>query len=258
LIASAEEKVKRKNGARTENKPPLGRQRRINLMDPINCNRPTQSSLRYVGVFELVIILLATFSLNSCISSTSFETARMLNKNKIEIMPYVSQSKIITITDYPNYSPIDVNSIYGVSIGYGLSKELNLLGNVEQISIGSSPGLYGFRIGIKKAIRLNKDAFSFSLGYYDKSLLKLCANGYSNYYLTRKIYYCFDPAINGLIYLGNSTGETGYYFSAFIFNNMTFELGKHFYIRPEVSFDVFKVFQGIFWFNYGIAGGLTF
>jgi len=173
-------------------------------------------------------------------------------------MPYVSQSKLMSIAKDASHSPVDVNSVYGISLGYGLSKGLNLTGNVELTSFGSFSDFYSFRIGMKKAIRPDKDAISLCLGYYNSSFLRIGVNGYSNFYLTRKIYYCFDPAFNVLIYIGNPNYEPDICFSAFIFNNMTFEIGNHFFIRPEVSFDVFSVFQGVFWFNYGIACGLSF
>jgi hypothetical protein len=228
------------------------------VMDLSNSSKPINSVRIHAGFFKLATVVIAVFFLSSCISYTSFGTARMLDKNKVEIIPYVSQSRFAVISNDPQYSPVDVNSTYGIALGYGMSNRLNFSGNVERINFGSSSGLYGFRIGVKKAIRPDREAVSFSLGYYNLSLFRICANGYSNFYITRKIYYCFDPAVNCLIYLGRPVNKSAFNVSANIFNNMTFELDSHFYLRPEVSFDVFSALRGVFWFNYGIAGGFVF
>lgn len=89
---------------------------------------------------KLSLFLLTAISISSCVPVFSdLQSARTIGKSRVEVTPSVSK---VSMTD--NSQKLDLQSHYGVQLGYGLSNTIDLRFRYEHIGLSnviSYPGL---------------------------------------------------------------------------------------------------------------------
>jgi hypothetical protein len=214
--------------------------------------------------------VLSALIFNSCLTQTTYETARLIKKNQFDITPSYS-GYYLHAKASEEYSINDNwKNSYGASFGYGISSDFNLYGYYEYTDYplfakyGNSEGQHYFQIEPKFEIELQKNAVSFPLGFSKFSgidIVQFGAKSFSNFYLNRRMFYCLSVAGMATVILDEEKDWGG---ALFINNVFNYGLPYRFHIRPQLGIDVTSILYSVQLgflvtsMNFGIGVGKEF
>jgi hypothetical protein len=207
------------------------------------------ASIRY----GLAWSALASF-LSGCLTQTTYETANLLKKNHVDIAPNYSGYYLhASGPDAPDVNSNWKNS-YGVSLGYGVTDAFNVYGYYEYSDypmlarFGEDAGLHFIQIEPKFELERARNSVSFPIGYTDYAgykLLQFGARSFTNFYWSRKSFYCLS--VSGMANVGFEDRDD--FIGALVVNNVfNVALPQRFYLRPQIGVDVSALI-------FSLAGG---
>jgi hypothetical protein len=243
--------------------------KRIRLISILTYREPTRKNVQ-IKFFLQAAFVISVLMFNSCLTQTTYETAKLLKKNQFDLSPsysgyylYAKSSEDFKIND-------NWKNSYGANIGYGISSSFNLYGYYEYSDYplfskyGSKMGQNYFQLEPKFEIEAQKSAVSFPVGFSnfdDAKIIQFGAKSFSNIYINRRMFYCLSVSGMATVILEEKIDWGG---ALFINNIFNYGLPYQFYIRPQLGVDLttilYSVPLGYFVtsINFGIGIGKEF